>query len=414
MNMPLVSRTEPTSPSRKAVLAIVLGQFCFGLLAMTISIPSMQDWAAQFSVSQATVQLSFSLYVVAFGGLQLVFGPLSDRLGRKAVLLTGLALAVVASFLAALAPSMGWLLVARALQGAGAAAGMVVGRALEDVLHHGPERTRVMAFVGMAMGMSPPAATLLGGQLHVLLGWQSNFVVMGLAGALLWLASWRVLPARAAQPPGAEGLGATRAHSLAGVGGGYARLLKEPGFRMMVLLLGCTTAAFYAFLAASPVVLLSYGLGPDRIGFVIMCIPFSYILGNYLISVLARRHAEQWLLLAGQACTLLGVLLLVVFALAGLHTLWAFVLPLMLMGLGHGLLVPPTLSASVSVVPAMAGAASAVTGVAQQGMGALGGYVVGWVPLNGALHMGLVMLAFTVAGALAHGAWTLRPPITRR
>ncbi|TAG28564.1 MAG: MFS transporter [Rhodobacterales bacterium] len=118
MNMPLVSRTEPTSPSRKAVLAIVLGQFCFGLLAMTISIPSMQDWAAQFSVSQATVQLSFSLYVVAFGGLQLVFGPLSDRLGRKAVLLTGLALAVVASFLAALAPSMGWLLVARALQGA--------------------------------------------------------------------------------------------------------------------------------------------------------------------------------------------------------------------------------------------------------------------------------------------------------
>jgi DHA1 family bicyclomycin/chloramphenicol resistance-like MFS transporter len=254
MNMPVVSRTEPTSPSRKAVLAIVLGQFCFGLLAMTISIPSMQDWAAQFSVSQATVQLSFSVYVVAFGGLQLVFGPLSDRLGRKAVLLTGLALAVVASFLAALAPSMGWLLVARALQGAGAAAGMVVGRAMVQDVFQGPERTRVMAFVGMAMGMSPPAATLLGGQLHVLLGWQSNFVVMGLAGALLWLASWRVLPARAAQPlgaegPGAEGLGATRAHSLAGVGGGYARLLKEPGFRMMVLLLGCTTAAFYAFLA---------------------------------------------------------------------------------------------------------------------------------------------------------------------
>jgi DHA1 family bicyclomycin/chloramphenicol resistance-like MFS transporter len=86
----------------------------------------------------------------------------------------------------------------------------------------------------------------------------------------------------------------------------------------------------------------------------------------------------------------------------------------MLMGLGHGLLVPPTLSASVSVVPALAGAASAIAGVVQQGMGALGGYVVGWVPLNGALHMGLVMLGITVVGALAHGVWALRPATARR
>lgn len=403
----MTSVTQRPAPPRRVLMAIVLGQFAFGLLAMTICIPSMQDWAEQFRVAQSTVQLSFSVYVLAFGGLQLVFGPLSDRLGRKSVVLGGLALAVLASFMAALAPSMTWLLAARAVQGAGAAAGMVVGRAMVQDGFPGPERTRVMAYVGMAMGLSPPAATLLGGQLHVHLGWQANFVVMGLAGALLWWASWRWLPQMQTRPAQAQESSATLLSSLASVGRDYLRLWREPGFRMMALLLGCTTAAFYAFLAASPVVLRSYGLGPDRIGWVIMCIPFSYILGNYLTSLLARRFGEALLLRAGQSCSVTGVLLLVVLTLTGPQSLWTFVLPLMLMGMGHGLMVPPVLSATVSVLPGLAGAASAVAGVMQQGMGALGGYVVGWVPLNGALYMGLVMLGFTSLGALAYAVWAL-------
>lgn len=130
--MPSTAFDQPAAAGTRprVLLALLLSQFAFGLLAMTICIPSMQEWGTQFGVSQATVQLTFSVFVVAFGGLQLVFGPLSDRLGRRAVLLGGLALAVVATFAAAAAPSMGWLIAARVLQGAGAAAGMVVGRAM--------------------------------------------------------------------------------------------------------------------------------------------------------------------------------------------------------------------------------------------------------------------------------------------
>ncbi len=370
---------------------------------MTISIPSMQEWGAIFGVEQSTVQLTFSSYVLAFGGMQLVYGPLSDRLGRKAVLLAGLALAVLATWLAAMAPSMGWLLAARVLQGAGAAASMVVGRAMVQDEFQGAERTRVMAYVGMALGLCPPAATVLGGQLHVRLGWQANFVLMGVLGLLLWLAAWRILPGRQPLPFSAQAAAAK--HGLADMLQAYVRLGREPAFCMMVVLLGCTTAAFYAFLAGSPVVLRGYGLGPDRIGFVIMCVPLAYIVGNFLTSRLAKRRGERWLLRMGQVFTLSGLALMLVLALAGVHSVWAFALPLMVLGLGHGFLVPPTLSASVSLVPALAGAAAAVAGVMQQTMGALGGYAVGLVPHDGVLNLGWLMLGFSVVGALAHGRW---------
>lgn len=394
---PLLPR-KPAA-SRRVLLAILLSQFAFGLLAMTICIPSMQEWGALFGVAQGTVQLTFSSYLIAFGGLQLLYGPLSDRLGRRAVLLGGLALGVGASFLAAMAPSMGWLIAARALQGAGAAAGMVVGRAMVQDEFEGAERTRVMAYVGMAMGLCPPLATVLGGQLHVRLGWQANFLLMGGLGLALWLVSWRVLPRRSRA-------GAAPGHGLADMGRAYLRLGREPTFCMMVALLGCTTAAFYAFLAGSPVVLRGYGLGPDRIGFVIMCIPLSYIVGNYLTSRLARRRGKRWLLRLGQVLTLGGVGLLIVLALAGARSVWAFALPLMVLGLGHGFLVPPTLSASVSVVPALAGAAAAVAGVMQQTLGALGGYVVGLVPHDaGVLNLGWLMLGFSLLGTAAQVLW---------
>ena len=399
----------PTPPSdgatgsRRGLLAVLLSQFAFGLLLMTISIPSMQEWSTIFGVEQSTVQLTFSSYVLAFGGMQLVWGPLSDRMGRKTVLLAGLALAVLATWLAALAPSMGWLLAARVLQGAGAAASMVVGRAMVQDEFQGAERTRVMAYVGMALGLCPPVATVLGGQLHVRLGWQANFWLMGVLGLLLWLAAWRSLPRR--PPLRFSAQQAAARHGLADMAQAYLRLAREPAFCMMVALLGCTTAAFYAFLAGSPVVLRSYGLGPDRIGWVIMCVPLAYIAGNFMTSRLARHRGERWLLRIGQVFTLGGLALMLGLALAGVHAVWAFALPLMVLGLGHGFLVPPTLSASVSLLPALAGAAAAVAGVMQQTMGALGGYMVGLVPHSGVLNLGWLMLGFSLLGALAQGLW---------
>ena len=157
------------------------------------------------------------------------------------------------------------LTLARAVQGAGAAAGMVVGRAMVNDLFDGAARTRMMAWIGMAMGLCPPLATVIGGQLHVRFGWQANFVVMAVLALLLIVAAWRFLPAgRASAPPPPQG------RWLATMLRSYAQLLRDPALRGHVLLLSMTTATFYAFLGAAPLVLRSYGVGPDRVGFYIM------------------------------------------------------------------------------------------------------------------------------------------------
>jgi DHA1 family bicyclomycin/chloramphenicol resistance-like MFS transporter len=392
----------PLPGKRTWLIANLLGQIAFGLLAMTICLPSMQEWGAIFQADQAAVQLTFSAYVVAYGGLQLVYGPLSDRHGRKNVLLVGLALAGIGSLLAALSPDLPSLTAARFLQGAGAAATMVVGRSMVQDLFQGAERTRVMAYIGMVLGMCPPLATVIGGQLHVRLGWQSNFVLMTALAALMFLAAWRGLPAR---PPLRADGDSAQTHWLVAMGRAYARLAREPAFRLYVTILSLSTATFYAFLAGAPIVMRSYGVGPDGVGWYIMCVPMAYIVGNFLTSHWVRDKGERRVMQIGQAAAVTGLVLLLALGFAGLKTPLAFSLPLILLGLGHGLLVPPSISGTVGLIPALAGAAAAAAGLVQQLMGAFGGYAVGLMPHDGAVNLGLLMMGFTLCALAAQ--WML-------
>lgn len=396
---PSPTLTQDTRNPRASpwLIANLLGQITFGLLAMTICLPSMQEWGAIFGADQASVQLTFSAFVVAFGCLQLVYGPLSDRHGRKVVLMAGLALAAIGSVLAALASDITGLTAARALQGSGCAAGMVVGRSMVQDIFQGPQRTRFMAYVGMTMGMTPPLGTLIGGQLHVRLGWESNFVLIAAIAAILLLSTWWGVPAdRKTQR--------SETHWFVDMRNAYARLARVPAFLLYVAILALTTAGFFAFLAGAPVVLGSYGVGPQGVGLYIMLVPMSYIGGNFLTSALVHRHGERRLMMAGQLLATCGVAIMLALAMAGLHAPLAFAVPLMLLGVGHGLLTPTCLSGTVSVVPGLAGSAAAVAGLMQQLMGALAGFAVGLLPLDGALYLGWLMLGFTLLAATAQVA----------
>jgi DHA1 family bicyclomycin/chloramphenicol resistance-like MFS transporter len=427
-------RPAGSSASSTALTINLIAQIAYGLVAMTVCLPSMPDWSGVFGRPQDQVQLTFSGFVLTFGLLQLVYGPLSDRYGRRAMILSGLAVCIAGSVLAALAHSLPLLVAARVLQGAGAAAGMVVGRAAVQDLFHGPQRTRVMAYVGMTLGLCPPAGTLIGGQIHEALGWQANFVGVAALGVLLFAAAWWRLPRRPASPTptlttitpaspagglirgsGSRAIGsadpvsrasrATGALSiLAVMGRAYAKLLRMPVYLLHVAILGFTTAAFYMFLSGAPLVLRSYGVGAGEVGLYIMVVPLSYIVGNFLTSRLVQRRGGPRLMRLGQAFSLAGTLLMLSLGLAGLHTPLAFALPLLLMGIGHGLLVPPCLVATVALMPSLAGAASALAGVSQQFAGALGGYLVGWV--STATHTGVaaLMLGATLLASLARMA----------
>lgn len=376
------------------LVANLMAQYIFGLLALTVCVPSMQEWPATFGTSQARVQLTLSGYVAAYGILQLVHGALSDRIGRKPVLLAGLGLAFAGSTLAAAASELWMLVAARVLQGAGSAAGVVIARAMVQDLFTGRERTRVMAFMGMTIGVSPPLAMLLGGQVHVRLGWQANFIAMAVLAAVLMVAAWRGLPPNKPQ----------RVQPSGGLGelfSGYAHLARQPSFLLYVLILAMTSASFYAFLGGAPIVLAGYGVRPEHIGWYIMSVPCAYVVGNYLCTRLVRWLPDGRIMLIGHLCTVTCVVLILALGLAGLHTPLSLALPLVLLGIGHGLLMPATLGGAVGLVPALAGSAAAVGGLMQQLTGALGGFVVGLVPHVGPVNLGLQMLVSVVVGLVA-------------
>jgi DHA1 family bicyclomycin/chloramphenicol resistance-like MFS transporter len=181
----------------------------------------------------------------------------------------------------------------------------------------------------------------------------------------------------------------------------YGRLLREARFLRYVGVLALTNAAFFAFLGGAPRVLTSYGVGPAHIGWYLMCVTFSYVAGNFLTSRLIQRLGEARLLAMGQVASAAGIGLVLVLALAGLTTPLALALPLVLMGIGHGFLMPTLLTGTVGLMPALAGAAAAVAGLMQQLMGALGGYSVGLVSHANTVNLGLLMLAFTLCAMAA-------------
>lgn len=393
-----MTTTPPTPPPHEPppvrLVANLIAQIAFGLIAMTVCLPSMPDWRTLLQADQAAVQLTFSAYVIAYGGLGVLYGPLSDRHGRRRILLVGLAVAGVGSALGALAADLPTLVAARVLQGAGSGAGLVAGRASVQDLFQGPQRTRVMAYVGMVMGLCPPAATLIGGQLHARLGWHANFVLVLVLAVLLWLAAWRGLPAASPTVPAGS-------HWLRDMGVAYRRLLGEPTFVLNVAILASTVAAFYAFLSGAPLVLHHQGVGPAQVGWYIMQVPLSYVAGNFAASRWAHRLGEQRLMAVGQALTLAGIGIVLALGVTGLRHPLAFSMPLMLLGVGHGLLVPACLARTVGVVPTMAGAAAAVAGLCQQLTGALGGYAVGWVSHQGPVNLAWLMLGFTLLAVTA-------------
>ncbi|MGB7180615.1 MAG: multidrug effflux MFS transporter [Burkholderiaceae bacterium] len=379
------------APSRETLI-ILLGQIAFGLLAMTICLPSMPSWLDSFNEPQARVQLTFSAYLVGFALTQLIYGPLSDNFGRRRVLVAGLVIGVLGSLAGAMASSLNELIAARALQGAGTCAGMVVGRAIIQDTFAAATRTRVMAFVGVVMGSCPPLGTLIGGQLHVYFGWRSTFIVIAALGIALVVASLMGL---------APGRPLSRRRSLLGMASSYVSLVREPSYLSYCLVAGFASGAFYIFLGMAPTVLGSYGVGPASIGWYILMVPGSYIAGNALTARLAQSVSGKHLMFVGQALTVTGVVLVWVLALSDFFHPLAVALPLMLLGFGHGLLMPPTLSGLVGVIPALAGAGAALAGMMQQALGAVGSYSAGFVDSSNAAGMAGLMLIFTLIGLAA-------------
>jgi len=334
-----------------------------GPISLNIFIPAVPELTTALATDAGTVQLTVSLFLLSLASGQLIMGPLSDRFGRRPVVLCGLALAAIASFAAMKAGSIEALVIARIVQAIGASTGVVIGRAIVRDLY---ERDRAAAMLGLittVMVIGPMIAPLLGGILNTALGWQSIFVFLAIfaSGTLIWAIA--ALP-ETLRPstPGGPASGQRRE---------WRYLLSSPAFYCYTLIGAFGSAAFFTFVGGAPHVAIStMGISSAEYGAWIATSSFGYMLGNFIVSHFTDRYGMATLIRWGIVAQLSGAAVgVIVITLAPMSPL-AFFIPQMVITLGSGLLLPNAITGAISVHPKAAGTAAGIIGFVQMATGA--------------------------------------------
>ena len=385
------------SPSLALLAAVTALGFC----ALHMVVPALPLLVTAFGDSPARVQLVLTLYLAGIAGGQLVYGPLSDRFGRRPVLIAGLVVFLVGTLLCGLAWSLAALIFGRVLEACGACAGIVLGRAIIRDVYDREAAARGLAIVMMAMSLAPGISPAIGAYLAEWVDWRAIFVLLGLLGGM-------VLALTVAR------LGETNAHParlhLVGMAGSYIALLRSPQFVGFALCSACTSASWFTFIASAPLVL-SDALGepPSTYGLMILMPMATYILGNAAAARFALRLGSVRLLILGRMISLTGAAAMALWYVCTGLSAWAVFLPVALAEIGDGLSQPAVLASGLSIQPRLAGTASGLMGFLQMTVAALGTLLVALLPFQIAVSMIVVVGGF-IALALGFGLFALRRP----
>jgi DHA1 family bicyclomycin/chloramphenicol resistance-like MFS transporter len=372
-----------------------------GLLPVTtdLYLPGLPALAAEFGGAVGQAQLTLSGLILAFGFGQLLLGPVSDRVGRRPVLLTGLGVYVVGSVCSALATGMEALIFGRVLQGIGLAASVVCGRAMVRDLYDPLRGTLVMSRAQSGLGLFALGSPVLGGVLAGTLGWRWALAATGIVAAVaLALVVWRLPETLAQRNP--------RALEPARMAGTWAQMLRQPVFLAWSLLLMFTYGGLFTFLASSSFVYIEV-LGTSRpvYGLFLASASVSYLAGTFACRRWIAAHGIARTVRRAAAFSLAGGLGMAALSLAGVTSPWAICLPQLVFNFGHGVHQPCGQAGVVGPFPQAAGAASALSGF----MSAAAAFLIGlWLgqAIDGTVFpLTLTLALFSVLTAAV--AWTL-------
>lgn len=376
-----------TAPS---ILTLVFAA-ALGPLAMNVFLPSLPGITAFFDTTEANAQLSISLYLTAVAFLQLVFGPLSDKFGRRPVILIAFSIMIVGTVICIFATTIEVFLAGRIIQ-ASASAGLVLSRAIARDLTKGANAASLIAYITMGMSIAPMLGPVMGGYLDELYGWQSSFyLTLGFAFVALFLAY--------------TDLGETNINkqsSLKAQVKAYPELLQSRRFWGYAITAMFSSGAFFAFLGGGSLVANQvYGLSPSQYGFYFMFISVGYLVGNFISSRITNRIGINQMMLSGNIVVGIGLAAAALTLLAGATHPFAFFGFIFFVGLGNGMTLPSANAGVVNVRPNLAGSASGLAGSLQLGGGAVLSAIAGYTlsSENGALPLTLMMLICIICGS---------------
>lgn len=395
----------PHSPDPRVAmspaLVVLMLTLLLGIQPVTtdLYLPALPALAVSMQAPMSAAQLTLSALIICFGVAQLVWGPLADRFGRRPILLGGLTLYSLAAAAATLSPTIEWLIGWRALQGAGMAASVACGRSIVRDLYEPREGARVMSRALGGLGIVALVSPLLGGLLAHHASWQ---VALG-AVSLFGVATLAIVALRFEETLRHLNPHATEPRQLLAQ---WRHILRNPTFIAWTALLCATWGGLFTMLASSSFVFIEV-MGTSQIAFgaVLAGCSLFYISGTFLCRRLLRHGNASRAVGVGAGFSLAGGLLLAGLSLAGVHSMWAMVPPMMLYAVGHGIHQPCGQAGAISPFPQSAGTAASLSGFAMM-ITAFGiGLVLGR-SMNGTVFP-LTLGVGTFATLVATVAWTL-------
>ena len=393
---PSVRFLDRTTPPHIFTLIMLTG---LGALSMNIFLPSLPRMTEHFATDYRLMQLSVALYLGVNAILQIVIGPISDRYGRRPVLLGGVAVFLVATLGCIFAPTIEVFLFFRMLQ-AVVVVGLVLGRAVVRDMYPADQAASQIGYVTMGMAIVPMIGPAIGGVLDEGFGWQANFWMLFALGCVVLALIWRDLGETAAKGSG----------SFAAQFRQYPELLTSRRFWGYCLASAFASGAFFAYLGGAPYVGSQvFHLSPAEVGFFFGAPALGYFFGNWISGRYSMRFGINTMILAGALISAGGLMLSLVMFVIGFKTALVFFGFMTFVGLGNGMILPNATSGMLSVRAHLAGTASGLGGAMMQGGGAAlsalaGGLLEGG---NGAYPLIAIMLIASLL-AVASIAYTIR------
>jgi MFS transporter, DHA1 family, multidrug resistance protein len=381
-------RLHPGSIGMTAVLAMLTAM---GPISTDLYLPSLPSIARNLRVDTSEAQLTLSFYLAGFAFGQIFYGPISDKHGRRPVILVALAIYALASAACTAATSIELLIAGRFAQALGAAGPVVLARAIVRDLYSGPRAAQELARMGMIMGLAPAIAPVIGGVLEPLFGWRASFFALLIAAVTLATVVFMLLPETLREPR-------KEPISPFGIFRGFREIASVPTFRIFAMLATLTYSGLFCFISGSSFVLQgAYGLSPFAFGLSFGLAVLGFIGGSILSQKIVMTRGMLFVIMLGVTCLAGGGLAMFALMLIGTGSSLEVTLPMALYAAGVGLVLPQANAGSMMPFAHRAGAASSLQGLLQMSLAALVGAALGQL-LDVTIH---AMPAFIASAGVA-------------
>ncbi len=387
--------TLPTSTAlSKQLIVLLAATSAMGPAAMQILLPALPIIKDSFQVSNDVAQMTLSLSMLAIALGTLTYGPMSDKYGRKPIMLIGLLTTLVGSIFCLFANTIESLILWRFVQAFGGAVGLVVARAIVRDVYAAEEAAGVIATLVMVMVVIPMLSPALGGELMARFGWHSVFLAIAVFSTLIFILLFRNLPETLKEPAPFVGFRAMFAT--------FARLLRAPAFRGYAFCVAFVSVVFFAFISAAPEIMVSVLDRPaTEYGYYFIMIPAGFMAGNYVARRFGKSFAMDRMIYLGSKIALGGICLALIVQLTGFQEPIGLFAPVTLAVFGNGITLPNAQAAAINEFPQFAGSASGLTGFLQMSFSAVAAQLVAFI-FNGTVYpLLLLMLVASTASLLS-------------